>query len=305
MGKKYIKVKSHLQPSKLKLFLFCVPAIVLYLLFWIVPSMSNIFLSLTEWRGTTSIFDAEFIGLKNYAQLGKDPLFWNALGNNFTYAAITVVFTVIIALFLAVVIERVIKRGKPVFRAVLFMPMIMPWVVVSMLWTWLYDPSIGLLNVALESIGLGSFTQLWLGDPNIALYSVSAVGIWKSFGFHMIIIIAGLQGIPKSLEEQSYIDGATPFQSFIHITLPLLRPILGIVITLTLIDAFRAFDAVFIMTQGGPGHYSTDILSTYIYRLGFSYLEHGYGAAISITLFILIASLSLISFRISSREAYE
>jgi raffinose/stachyose/melibiose transport system permease protein len=288
--------------SSLTYLAFCLPGLGVYFVFWILPGVSNVLISLTDWSATTAISTSHFVGLANWVQLVSDPLFWNALGNNAVYGVVTVAAITTIALLNAVLIERGLTVGRSVYRTVLFVPLILPWVVVSLLWKWLYDPAFGMVNVFLKSIGLGSLALNWLGDPAIALYAIIAVVVWKAIGFHMIIFVAGLQGVPRELEEAAQIDGAGALATFMRVTLPILRPIVGIVTTVILIDAFRVFDVVFIMTEGGPGRYSTDVLSTYIYRAAFQFLQQSYGSTLSMALFVVVALLSLASFSFSTRR---
>ena len=278
-------------------------ALLVFLVFWVLPGLGNIVISLTNWSATASISTARFFGLKNYVRLWGDPGFWNGLKNNALYGLATVVVITALAFLLAVLVERGIRFGRWAFRSAFFFPVILPWVVVGLLWRWLYDPSFGMVNVFLKGIGLGALAMNWLGDTRIALVSVIAVAVWKSVGFHMIIFIAGLQGVPRELEQAASIDGANQVKTYYYVVLPILRPIVGIVTTLILIDAFRLFDVVFVMTNGGPGHYSTDVLSTYIYRTAFNYLQQSYGSTLAVALFVLVAVLSGLSQAITTRRS--
>lgn len=282
--------------------LFCIPAVIIYTLFWVVPGISNIFISITDWRAVSSLEQARFVGLSNYIELIQAPLFWNAVANNLKYAVITVILVTIIALTMAVIVERMIRWGKGLFRGFFFLPLVLPWVVVAILWTWLYNPIFGLINNTLSAIGLQSLTQRWLGDPNIALYSVIAVAIWKSVGFFMIILMAGLQDSPLELEEAARVDGANEWQILTRIVIPIIRPIIAVVTTLLTIDAFRVFEPIYIMTQGGPGYYSTDVLSSFIYRTAFLDLRQGYASTIAIALLIIVAIISVVQFSITNKE---
>lgn len=286
--------------TEIKLLLFCIPACFVYVLFWVLPGLANIPISFTDWSATKPLSSAQYVKLSNYKKLFGDELFWNALGNNIVYGVFTVIIITILALFLALMVERGIHHFKGVFRTIFFIPIILPWIVVALIWRWLYDPSFGVINALLTMIGLEQLVHNWLGDPKIALYSIVAVAVWKSVGFHMIIFIAGLQGIPKELEEAAHIDGAGSFGTLLWIIIPQLRAIIGIVSTLILIDAFRVFEVIFIMTEGGPGYYSTDVLSTYIYRTAFQFLQQSYASTLAIALFFFVATLSLFSYRNST-----
>jgi raffinose/stachyose/melibiose transport system permease protein len=288
--------------SSLTYLLFCLPALLVYVVFWVVPGLSNVLISLTDWSATTPVESSHFVGSANWATLVRDPLFWNALKNNAVYGVVTVSLITTFALVNAVLIERGLGFGRTIYRTILFIPLILPWVVVSLLWKWLYDPAFGMINVFLKAVGLNVLALNWLGETKIALYAIIAVVVWKNVGFHMIIFVAGLQGVPRELEEAAQIDGAGAFATFMRVILPILRPIVGIVTTVILIDAFRVFDVVFIMTEGGPGYYSTDVLSTYIYRAAFQFLQQSYGSTLSVALFAVVALMSLVSFTYSTRR---
>lgn len=284
------------------LLLLIFPALVIYTVFWLLPVFSNIPISLTRWKGLTGIKNAEFIGLSNYEELLHDPYFWKSLRNNAIFAISTLVIGMPLSLGLAVLLERFFRRLRAFFRLSLFLPVIMSWVVVGFLWKWMYNPSFGLVNLTLKTIGLGRFIPGWLFDPKIALYSVIIVAFWKSTGFFMVIFLAGLQTIPKEVEEAAFVDGASPWQCFYWVVLPLLRPFIIIISLLILIDGFRVFGVVYVMTTGGPGDYSTEVLAVYIYRVAFYFYRTGYGCTISLILFGIVASVSYYYLKLITRQ---
>lgn len=272
------------------LFVLVLPPLVIYTVFWLLPVFSNILISFTEWTGLSSVENARFIGLSNYKELLQDTYFWKALRNALVFAAFMLIVGMPLSLGLAVILERYSGKMRAFFRLSLFLPVIMSWVVVGFLWGWMYNPSFGLVNTILRAIGLG--TPGWLSDPDIALYSIIIVALWKYTGFYTVIFLSGLQTIPKDFTEAAYIDGASPWQCFYSVILPLLKPFMIIVSLLLLIDSFRLFDPVYVMTQGGPGDQSTETLTVYLYRVAFYFNRSGYGATISLVLFGIVALIS-------------
>jgi multiple sugar transport system permease protein/raffinose/stachyose/melibiose transport system permease protein len=189
----------------------------------------------------------------------EDEIIGMALLNNVTYAFGTVIGKTILALFLALLLNQAL-RGRSFYRTSLFMPVVMSFIVVGILWSWLYNSQFGLINTLLRSLGLEALILDWLGDPDIALWSLIVVDIWKWYGFHMVIFLAGLQTIPAELYEAARIDGATRLHQLLHITLPLLQPVMLVNVTLSLMGAFNVFDIPYVMTQGGPAN-STNVLA--------------------------------------------
>lgn len=282
-------------------YLWLLPAIVLFAVFRLYPMAFGLYLSFHEWDGLKPMV---FRGLDNFQQaIFQDSVFHLALRNNAVYAVGTVAGKNIIALVLAVVLNTSI-RGRTFFRTVLFMPVVMSFVVVGLLWAWIFNYQFGLLNNLLTAAGLAHWRTDWLGDPQIALYSLIGVDIWKWYGFHMVIYLAGLQSIPPSLYEAAMIDGATAWQQFTRLTLPLLRPIIVINISLSLMGAFNVFDLIYVMTQGGPAN-ATNVVMIHAYLQGFKFYNMGYAAAISYILLAIVTVLSGLQIRIMSGEKYE
>lgn len=274
--------------------LFLTPALIVYTAFRIVPLLGTIGLSLTKYRG---IGVPTFIGLINYVNLVQDPVFWSAIRNNVIWGIVGVTVGTSVGLFLAVLLNSRI-HFQAFFRTSLFLPYVLSWVVVGLLWDRIYQPtpSLGLLNHLLMVLGHPELMHNWLGDAGTALGAIIVAAIWKGFGFPMIIFLAGLQDIPPELLEAAQLDGATSRQVFWRVTLPLLRPILSIVIVLGLIDTFRVFDPIYIMTQGGPGN-ASEVLGTQVYEIAFSNFNLGYGSAMAMAIFILALISTLLYFR--------
>ncbi len=273
-------------------YLWLLPALLLYGVFKIYPMISGIWLALLKWDG---IDDPVFIGLRNFQRMFSDDQLGTALLHNVQYAFGTVIGKIVISLFLAVLLTQEL-RGRDTYRTALFMPVVMSFVVVSLMWAWMYDFQFGLINSFLRGIGLGGWVQDWLGNPRLALWSVIVVDIWKWYGFHMVIFLAGLQTIPVELYEVARVDGASRLNQFLHITLPLLQPVMLINVMTALTGALNVFDIPYLMTQGGPDN-ATNVLGIQIYIQAFQFNQIGYGAALSYAMIILIAVVVLIQLK--------
>ncbi len=273
-------------------YLWLLPALLLYGAFKIYPMISGIWLALLKWDG---IDDPVFIGLRNFQRMFSDDQLGIALLHNVQYAIGTVIGKIVISLFLAVLLTQEL-RGRDTYRTALFMPVVMSFVVVSLMWAWMYDFQFGLINSFLRGVGLGGWVQDWLGNPRLALWSEIVVDIWKWYGFHMVIFLAGLQTIPVELYEVARVDGASRLNQFLHITLPLLQPVMLINVMTALTGALNVFDIPYLMTQGGPDN-ATNVLGLHIYIQAFQFNQIGYGAALSYALLVLTAIVVLIQLK--------
>ncbi|MBX3012700.1 MAG: sugar ABC transporter permease [Caldilineaceae bacterium] len=274
------------------------PAVLLYALFKLVPMVAGTYLALLQWDG---IEPARFVGLQNFQRMLNDEVILLALRNNVQYAIGTVVGKTILSLGLALLLHQAL-RGRSFYRTALFLPVVMSFVVVGILWTWLYNAQFGLVNNLLHRLGLSFLILDWLGDPKVALWSLVLVDIWKWYGFHMVIFLAGLQTIPTELYEAARIDGANRRQQFWHITLPMLQPVMLVNVTLSLMGGFGVFDIPYVMTEGGPAN-STTVMALHIYIRGFKFYRFGYAAALSYVLLTLVTILAAIQMRLMSRES--
>jgi ABC-type sugar transport system permease subunit len=287
--------------ARLAPYLWVLPAVALFAVFRLYPLAFGLFLSLNEWDGIQPMV---FRGLANYRQaLFEDAMFWLALWHNVVFAVGTVVGKNVIAVVLAVLLNADF-RGRTFFRTTLFMPVVMSFVVVGLLWGWIFNFQFGLLNNLLVSAGLENWRTDWLGDPKLALFSLIGVDVWKWYGFHMVIYLAGLQAIPAVLYEAAIIDGASSWQQFWRLTLPLLRPIVVVNVTLALMGAFNVFDLIYVMTQGGPAN-ATNVVMIYAYLQGFKFYLMGYASAISYVLMMVVIVLSALQIRLLRGERYE
>lgn len=285
------------------IFLFFVPGLVLYSIFFLYPTVSALFYSFTDWDGFSDAF--AFIGFDNFERaFTGDSIFRKTIGNNLKFMLVVVVFQTIVALAFAMIL---IKNTKTTvfLRALYFFPTILSSVSVAFIWAFVYDPSLGILNQLLEGIGLGFLAQNWLGNANIAIYSLAITQVWFHAGQMLIVFVAGLQAIPQEMYEVAKIEGASKWQTFRSVTWPLLAPSATIVVAYTTIQSFKAFDLVFAMTGGGPNN-STEIIATYIYDIAFRNYQFGYASAISVIFMIIIAIITFLQFKAlrSDRVSY-
>jgi len=239
-----------------------------------------------------------WVGLKNYTRLLEDETFLTAFKNTLLYTGIFLPIQISASLGIALLLN-VKFPGRSFCRAVFFAPYIVTLVATSAVWKWLYDPTSGLINAVLEELNLP--TSLWLLGENTALGSVIIYSVWQSIGYGMIIFLAGLQGIPQQYYEAAQIDGASNFQSFLHITLPLLVPIMLFVLVMMTIASFGVFSQIYVMTQGGPA-YATLVLVLYMYNQAFTFLKFGYGAAIAVVFFVFVLTVTLIELKFGGRR---
>ncbi|SDG93317.1 carbohydrate ABC transporter membrane protein 1, CUT1 family (TC 3.A.1.1.-) [Planococcus glaciei] len=285
------------------IFLFFVPGLVLYSIFFLYPTVSALFYSFTDWDGFSDAF--AFIGFDNFERaFTGDSIFRKTIGNNLKFMLVVVVFQTIVALAFAMIL---IKNTKTTvfLRALYFFPTILSSVSVAFIWAFVYDPSLGILNQLLEGIGLGFIAQNWLGNANIAIYSLAITQVWFHAGQMLIVFVAGLQAIPQEMYEVAKIEGASKWQTFRSVTWPLLAPSATIVVAYTTIQSFKAFDLVFAMTGGGPNN-TTEIIATYIYDIAFRNYQFGYASAISVIFMIIIAIITFLQFKAlrSDRVSY-
>ena len=250
--------------------------------------------------GLTSLNDWEWVGLGNYVKAAQDEFFWIALKNNFIIVFASIVLQVGVGTILAAILDRGIPYGKVIFRTIIFTPMVISSVAVSLIWLIIYDPNVGILNAIIKSIGLSPPMRGWLGDPNISIWMVMIVAGWQYTGFMMVLILAGLQGISKEVYDAAEIDGATGVSAFWYITLPMIRNILIVAILITTIGAFKVFEFIYILTQGGPSN-ATQVLGTYIFLQAFNLLHMGYANALSVVLLIIALILGWLQLQASRR----
>ncbi|KAA0965090.1 sugar ABC transporter permease [Sporosarcina sp. ANT_H38] len=264
------------------------PALLLYSFFVIVPIFWSAYYGFFEWSG---LGEATFIGFQNYVEVIQDSVFWRALKNNMIIVAASIIGQVPIALGLALLLRKS-NLFQRFVRSAIFLPMVISTVVVGLIWGYIYDSQIGVVNAVLTAVGLESWTRAWLADPTVNMYAVSIPIIWNYIGPYLIIFIAAIQNIPSELEEAADIDGATGFQKLVHIILPMMWTTIKIAIVLCISGSLKAFDQVFVMTGGGPAQ-STELLATYMYNNTFMIYRYGFGSAVS-TMIIVISMLLIV-----------
>lgn len=271
--------------------LFLLPAVLGLGLFNAIPTLQSFYLSLTTWNflGTP-----RFVGLANYQALFADSLFYQVFGQTLIFGFATVAGEVVLALALALLLARPL-RGMAIFRTAFFLPVVTSLVAVSILWGWIYDPQIGVLNWALGQLGVSPIP--WLSEPGWAMAAVVILSIWKGLGYNIILLLAGLSAIPQQYDEAAQVDGANGVQRLGYVTLPLLAPTLFMVITVALINAFQAFDAIYMLTGGGPAN-STSVMVYWLYKQAFQYYHVGKASAIAYVLFALILALTWLQWRV-------
>jgi multiple sugar transport system permease protein len=280
-------------------YLFLAPFLVFFIVFVARAVVQSVYMSLFNWQILQPVHP--FIGLGNYQELLNDALWWTSLRNTFTFAFVTVLGASLLALLCALMVNQPV-RGRTFFRALFYAPNLLSVSVVGIVWGWLMDSQFGILNYALRLIGLPRIN--WLGDANIILGSLSIATIWWTFGFPMLIFLAGLQTIPDILYEASRIDGASRWQSFRYITLPLLRPTILFVTVTGFISHFQVFGQPYIMPTGGAGGPGTASYTViiYLYQTAWRYYRMGYGSAIAVGLTVVMVIFTLIQFRFFGRE---
>jgi multiple sugar transport system permease protein len=254
-------------------------AIELFWVFW--PAFNSFQLSFTKWNG---VGVAKPVGLKNYRTLFADPIFRTAIKNNVLWVVGFGGLSVLIGLTLAVALNRP-RRGVGVYRSAIYLPMVFSLAVTGLFWRVLYQPD-GPINSTLLALGINVHEHQWLADPSTALGAILIAAIWRQAGYIMVLYLAGLKGCDPSLEEAAAVDGASAWQRFRYIVLPQLKNVNTVVFAVTVIDSLRTFDIVWAMTRGGP-YDSTQLLSTYMYQVGFSLVNLGYGSAIAVVIFVL------------------
>jgi multiple sugar transport system permease protein len=269
---------------------FLAPSLIVFLIFRHGPAVFSLLLAFFDW---TMVDEPKFVGFNNFIRLAQDEIFWRALGNTIRYTLFAVPPDIVIAMFLAVLLNQKLG-GLKIFRLAYFIPVVTASAIVAIVWQWLYQPN-GIINGMLLNAGLP--TRAWLSDPGTVLPAIAAMSIWKHVGFNMLIFLAGLQSIPAELEEAARLDGAGRWRVFWTITLPLMRPVIVLATILTTIGSFQVFDAAYVMTGGGPFYASTTLVY-YTYLKAFDQYQMGYGATVALVLFIIILAVTLLQRRI-------
>jgi len=271
--------------NKMYPFYFSIGALVLYSLFMVLPGLLGFYLSFTDWNRYSS--EIHFIGLQNFALIFSKQNYWHSITNTIIFTLVTILLKTVVALLLALLLTKGLRRFFNFHRVIIYLPAIIPMIVVGIVFRSILHPTTGVLNEFLRAIGLGFLAQRWLTNTDIALYSVILVDTWKGVGFIMVILIAGLQVIPTEYYEAAQIDGASPWDEFWKLTLPLLMPTLTVTTVLNLLYGLKVFDIVWVLTNGGPG-YATETVYTMVFK-EFSKGRYGVSTALSTLLFAIMS----------------
>lgn len=270
------------------------PALLVFGIFVVWPLLDSFRYSVTNWNGFDPDYD--FVGLDNFARIFRDPEFLNAIVNTAIWIVAALVVPVLLGLALALLLNTGLRSAN-VFKSIFYLPICLAAVIVGQIWIWIYQPDWGLLNTAIESVtGVRRFNFAWLAEPSTALGSVIVAWSWQQTGLAMVIFLAGLTSIPRDLLEAADIDGVSRWKQTLHIVLPMLRPATVVVVALSVINALKGFDILYIMTGGGPFR-SSNTLAFFMYEESFKKYRMGYGSAISVVLFLIALSVIFIYFR--------
>jgi len=283
--------------------LWVAPAVLLLVVFVYYPVVDNLRLSLYRWNAFSP--KEVWVGLGNYEALLRDPIFWSSLFNNVAYAVVSVVCQVGGGLVLAAVLEELVhSRLKGLFRTIYFVPAVLSLTITGLLFQFMYNPQIGLVNGLLGVLGLDSWKHSWLGESTTAIWAIIAMSQWQSIGYVAVLFIVAMQRIPRELYEAAYLDGATRVQAFRRVTLPLVREMTLLAMIITVAGAFLVFNEVQVMTGGGPNN-ASHTLGTWLYKSAFFNDQMGYAAAIAVVIFGITLVASLVQLYVARGKAVQ
>jgi len=277
---------------------FVAPALLVIAVFFFLPVVAGLAMSLTDFDiyALADSRNLRLVGLQNYAQLLQTPLFWQAFGNTLYFVVVGVPLSITVSFGAALLLHSRLVKFQAFFRTALFAPVVTTLVAVAVIWRYLFHPHYGLLNYALGLLGIPPID--WLGDPHWAMPAIIVFAVWKNFGYNMIILLAGLQSIPGQLYEAARIDGASMWQQFRHVTLPMLAPIVTMVNILTIAGYFQLFAEPYVMTQGGPLQSTVSVLY-FMYEEGFKWWNLGSASAVAFLLFLFIFCVTAVQLRLA------
>jgi raffinose/stachyose/melibiose transport system permease protein len=276
---------------------FTLPALLLYAYFFLSPIGEVVYYSFFDWD---AISPKVFVGLENFRKLFTDPVFYRSLLNTLHLLAFLIFLMIPVALVLAYLLYTEV-RGFKFLRTVYFIPVIVSSVATALMFQFIYENYFGILNTLLRKIGLGAYTRVWLSDPATAMSAVSMPLVWGQLGLIMMILLAGLQGLSAEVLEAAEIDGANAFQKLTRVILPMISGVIGLCLVLAVTNAFKTFDFILILTQGGPLH-RTEVTGSYMYNEGFNLMHYGYGSAIAVSIMAIAVVISVMVKRVSSRK---
>ena len=292
----FVRKKTARRSSGLTAFLFLAPFLTLFVVFRAGPVLASFVLSFAAYDGLSQPI---WVGFENYRSIlfgaeAATRLFWKSVGNTLYYTAGELALEMMIGLALALLVNAQRLRAKAFWRSIYYLPVITSAVAAAMIWLWIYNSQSGLLNLLLQALGLPP--QSWLGNPRLAMPSIIVMAVWGGAGWSMVIYLAGLQGIPLTLYEAARIDGASAWRQFLHITLPLLRPVTFFVVIMSCISNLQVFSQMFVMTGGGPLN-ATISVTLQIWTNAFRFFRLGYASAMSFLLFVVIFAISVLNSR--------
>jgi raffinose/stachyose/melibiose transport system permease protein len=278
------------------IFFGMLPALIIYIGIAMIPVAMSFYYSFFNWNGLSNM---SFVGLDNYVSVLKDSIFWKGVQNNLFMMLSGILGQLPVGLFFALLLNRSL-RGLKIYRSVLFLPVIISAVIVSLIWNMVYGTESGLLNNMLGLFGLDSWKQNWLGTPRWGMLSVSITYLWQNYGFYMVIFLAGLQNISEEVKEAAVMDGATGWKRFWFITFPMLKETIWVTLIFSISNSFRIFDLIYVMTAGGPAH-NTEVMTIYMYTQAFSNMDFGLGSSVSI-LILLFSLLAIYAAKLVTRR---
>ena len=279
---------------------FVAPALIVIAVFFVLPVLAALVLSFTDFDlyALADLRNLRVVYLRNYVRLLETPLFWQAFGNTLYFVVVGVPLSIGASLAAALLLDSPLTRLKSFFRTALFTPVVTTLVAVAVIWRYLLSTRYGMINFALGKLGLQPID--WLGDPHWAMPAIILFAVWKSFGYNMVILLAGLQGIPRDLYEAARVDGASAVQRFAQVTVPMLAPMLAMVSILTIAGYFQLFAEPYVMTQGGPLQSTVSVLY-FMYEEGFKWWNLGSASAVAFVLFLFIFAVTALQLRVSRR----
>ncbi len=282
---------------------FLLLPLLVYFIFVILPTVNSLFYSFTDWGGYS--VDFNFIGLRNFEKIFTDRLFSNAIKNTAIWLALAMTVPTLLGLALALALQGK-SRINTLYKSLFYLPICLSPIIIGIIWVWLYNPKLGIVNIFLRAIGLEDLATAWLANPNTVLYAVFVAWAWQQTGLTMVIFLAGLTSVPTPLIEAAKVDGANYWQTLRKVIIPMLRPASVVVLALTAINALKSFEIIWVMTKGGPFNRS-DTLAVFMYKESFSKYKLGYGSSAAVVLFVMTLVIIVLYFRqtAAAEELYD
>lgn len=274
---------------------FLLPVVVVYLIFFVYPLLFSFYLSFMQWNLISP--NKEFVGIANYRHLLQDEVFWIAFRNSGLYVLYTVPIAIFLGLGLALIVESMTK-GKSLYRLMFFLPVVTSIGIISIVWSLMYNPDVGAVNKLLTMFGLSG--PNWLNQPSTVLWALAILGIWKGFGYNLVLYISGLKAIDRALYESASLDGANRWQKLINVTFPMISPVTFFIVVMSIISSFQVFATIQVMTQGGPNN-ASNVLVFQIYQEAFQFFNIGVATASSSLLLIIIGTLTVLQLTIGQK----